>query len=124
MKKLHISLKFSKLVVTKPLITTIAPMHNFIVKFVKILDLYKKFAENRVDKNGNRPHRGVIPKFSDLEVIALSATAESFGFDSENYLFKRLEAEKGDCLPNLISRRQFNQRRKLTALSARIYAMR
>ena len=72
-------------------------------------------APEYVDKHGNRPHRGVVPKFSDLEVIALSATAEAFGFDSENYLFKRLEAEKGDSLPNLISRRQYNQRRKLTA---------
>lgn len=115
MKKLHISLKFSKLVVTKPLNTSLALMHNFIVKFAKILDIYKKFAGNRVDKNGNRPHCGVVPKFSDLEVIALSATAEAFGFDSENYLFKRLNAEKGHSLPNLISRRQYNQRRKLTA---------
>ena len=62
----------------------------------------------------NRPRRGVVPKFSDLEVIALSATAEARGIDSENLLFKRLEAEKGNLLPNLISRRQYNQRRKLT----------
>lgn len=110
------SLIFSKLVVTKPLITIIAHMHNFIVKFAQILDIYKKFAGNRVDKNGNRPHCGVVPKFSDLEVIALSATAEAFGFDSENYLFKRLHSEKGNLLPNLISRRQYNQRRKLTAM--------
>ncbi len=69
-------------------------MHNFIVKFAQILDIYKKFAGNRVDRNGNRPHRGIVPKFSDLEVIALSTTAEAFGFDSENYLFKRLQACK------------------------------
>ena len=49
MEKLHISLIFSKLVVTKPLITIIALMHNFIVKFGKILDIYKKFAGNRVN---------------------------------------------------------------------------
>lgn len=107
---------FSKLVVAKPLITTIALMYNFIVKFAQILDIYKKFAGNRVDENGNRPHCGGVPKFSDLEVIALSATTEAFGFDSENYLFKRLHAEKGDSLPNLITRRQYNQRRKLTAI--------
>ncbi len=98
MKKLHISLKFSKLVVTKPLITKIAHIHSFIVKFVKILDIYKKFAGNRVGKNGNRPYCGVVPKFSNLEVIAMSATAEAFGFDGENYLFKRIHAEKGDSL--------------------------
>ena len=101
--------------VAKPLITIIALMHNFIVKFGKILDIFKEFAGNRVTEAGNLPRRGVVPKFSDLEVIALSATAEAFGFDSENYLFKRLESEKGDLLPNLITRRQYNQRRKLTS---------
>ena len=39
MKKLHISLIFSKLEVTKPIIDYIAHMHNFIVKFGKILDI-------------------------------------------------------------------------------------
>lgn len=106
---------FSNLVVAKPFITILTLMHNFIAKFRKILDIFKEYAGNRVDENGNRPHCGVVPKFSDLEVIALSVTAEAFGFDSENYLFKRLEAEKNDALPNLISRRQYNQRRKLTA---------
>lgn len=109
------SLIFSKLVVIKLLITNIALMHNFIVKFGKILDIFKEFAGNRVTEAGNLPRRGAVPKFSDLKVIALSATAEAFGFDSENYLFKRLESEKGDFLPNLITRRQYNQRRKLTS---------
>lgn len=94
MKKLYILLIFSKLVVTKLLTTIALHMHNFIVKFAQILDIYKKFARNRVDENGNRPHRGIVPKFSDLEVIALSTTAEAFGFGSENYLFKRLQACK------------------------------
>lgn len=101
MEKLHITLVFSKLVVTKPLIANIVLMYNFIVKFGKILDIIKKFAGNRADQNGNRPHCGVVPKFSDLEVIALSATAEAFGINSENYLFKRLEEVKGNFLPNL-----------------------
>ena len=114
MKKLHISLIFSKLVGTKPLIAIIALMHNFIVKFGKILDIFKKFAGNRVNDLGNAPRRGVVPKFSDLEVLALSATAEVFGIDSENYLFYRLRNECADGLPNLITRRQYNQRRKLT----------
>lgn len=114
MEKLHISLIFSKLVVTKPLFTIIAIMHNFIVKFGKILDIYKKFAGNRVNVLGNVPRRGVVPKFSDLEVIALSATAEVFGIDSENYLFYRLKNECSDRFPHLITRRQYNRRRKLT----------
>ena len=76
MKKLRISQIFSKLEVTKPIIDYIAHMHNFIVKFGKRLGIYKKFAENRVNEPGNVPRRGVVPKFSDLEVIALSAAAK------------------------------------------------
>ena len=108
------SLIFSKLVVSKPLITIIATMHNFIVKFGKILDIFKKFAGNRVNALGNVPRRGVVPKFSDLEVLALSATAEVFGIDSENYLFYRLRNECAQTFPHLITRRQYNERRKLT----------
>ena len=92
-------------------------MHNFIEKFTKINDICKKFAGNRVNEHGNVSRRGVIPTFSDLEVIALSLTAEAFGYDSENNLFKRL-AESPEHIPNLISRRQFNVRRKLTACLA------
>lgn len=89
-------------------------MHNFIAKFGMILDIIKKFAGNRVNEFGNVPRRGAVPKFSDLEVVALSITAEAFGFDSENFLFKRLVEEKGESLPNLVTRRQYSQRRKLT----------
>lgn len=105
----------SKLVVTKLLRTISLLMRNFIANFVRILGICKDFAGNRVNELGNVPRCGVVPKFSDLEVIALGITAEAFGFDSENFLFYRLHHECKDDLPNLISRRQFNVRRKLTA---------
>lgn len=89
-------------------------MHNFIAKFMRIHDICKRFAGNRVNEYGNVVRRGAVPTFSDLEVIALSITAEAFGYDSENNLFKMLE-ESAERIPNLISRRQFNTRRKLTA---------
>ena len=54
--------------------------------------------------------------FSDLEVVALSITAEAFIIDNENYLFNRLNSDCPDAIPNLISRRQYNQRRKLTMM--------
>lgn len=108
------SLIFSKLVVSNPLIANIALMHNFIVKFGKILDIFKEFAGNRVNDLGNVPRRGTVPRFSDLEILALSATAEIFNIDSENYLFYRLQNECADRFPHLITRRQYNQRRKLT----------
>ncbi len=115
MKKLHNSQIISKLVVTKLLSTIALLMRNFIANFVRILGICKDFAGNRVNEHGNVPRCGVVPKFSDLEVIALGITAESFGFDSENLLFYRLHHECKEDLPNLISRRQFNARRKLTA---------
>lgn len=112
---MHILLIFSNLVVDKPLNTIYLLMRNFIAKFAKSLEICKDFAGNRVNELGNVTRCGVVPKFSDLEVIALGITAEAFGFDSENLLFHRLHNECKDDLPHLISRRQFNARRKLTA---------
>ena len=115
MKKLHKLQIISKLVVITPLTTIALLMRNFIANFVRILGICKDFAGNRVNELGNVPRCGVVPKFSDLEVVALGITAEAFGFDSENLLFHRLRHECKDDLPNQISRRQFNVRRKLTA---------
>ena len=88
-------------------------MHNFIAKFRKIC---KQYAGNQVNEKETVPRRGVVPTFSDLEVVALSITAEAFSIDSENYLFVRLNSECPNAVPNLITRRQYNQRRKLTRL--------
>ena len=115
MKKLRNLQIISKLVVTKLLRTIVLLMRNFIANFVRILGICKDFAGNRVNELGNVPRCEVVPKFSDLEVVALGIAAEAFGFDSENLLFHRLHHECKDDLPNLISRRQFNARRKLTA---------
>jgi hypothetical protein len=57
--------------------------------FAKYLEICKHFGDNLVNEKGNQPHRGVVPRFSDLEVIALSLTAESIGIDSENNLFAK-----------------------------------
>lgn len=86
-------------------------MCNLYAKYVKILEICKHFSENLVNAAGNVPRRGVVPRFSDVEVVALSMTAEAEGIDSENLLFNRLK-EFGGLMPNLISRRQFNDRRK------------
>ena len=77
-------------------------MRNLAAKFGKIFDICKKFSKNLVDERGNMPRRGVVPRFSDLEVIALSLTAEQFGVDSESYLFALLKEYTSD-FPNLIS---------------------
>ena len=53
-KKLRISLIFSKLVVSKLLISN-HRMHNLYTKFVKILGICKQFSNNLVNEQGNIP---------------------------------------------------------------------
>lgn len=90
-------------------------MHNLYTKFAKILEICKQLSDKLVNEKGNIPRRGPISKFSDLEVVALSLAAESESIDSENWLFESKLNEYQDKIPNLISRRQFNDRRKHTA---------
>lgn len=90
-------------------------MHNLYTKFVKILGICKQFSYNLVNAHGNTVRRGPVPKFSDLEVVALSLAAESESIDSEKWLFDYKLQEYKDLFPNMISRRQFNDRRKKTA---------
>ena len=52
---------------------------------------------------------GRKPKMTDIEVIALSLTAEYMSIDSENYLFKQINQSE---IPNLIERSQYNKRRR------------
>ena len=80
-------------------------MHNFIKKFREILEICKQYAGNQVNERGNIPHRGVVPDFSDLEVVALSITAEAFSIDSENYLLYPSGRECPNTIPDLITRR-------------------
>jgi len=111
---LYISSTISMLEVTKLLIYN-RHMHNLYTIFVKILEINKRFAVKIVDERGNIPRRGAVPRFSDLEVISLNLAAESIGIDSEKYLFSKLKEYKKK-IPNLISRRQYNDRRKITSI--------
>lgn len=61
-------------------------MHNLHTKFVRILEICKQFSHNLVNAEGNIVRRGPVPRFSDLEVVALSLAAESESIDSENWL--------------------------------------
>ena len=63
-------------------------MYNIYTRFVKILEICKQFSKNLVNEFGNIPRRGPIPKFSDLEVVALALTAEAESIDSEKWLFE------------------------------------
>lgn len=87
-------------------------MCNLYTKFVKFLEICKQFSKDLVTEQGNILRPGPVPRFSDLEVVAMSMAAESEGIDSENWLFEARLKECRDSIPNLISRRQFNDRRK------------
>lgn len=113
-EKLYISLIFSILVVLN-LLNTNHRMYNLYTKFAKILEICKQFSPHLVNDKGNISRRGPVPRFSDLEVIALSLAAESESIDSEKWLFDYKLQEYKNKIPNLISRRQFNDRRKKTA---------
>jgi hypothetical protein len=88
-------------------------MHNIRTNFTKIIEVIKDIIGAEINENGNYLRRGTKPKFSDIEVIALSLTAECLGIDSENHLFSKLNKEYLHDFENLISRRQYNDRRKL-----------
>lgn len=44
--------------------------HNFCTKYGKILEICKQYSKNLVNELGNTTKRGVVPKFSDLELLA------------------------------------------------------
>ena len=92
-KKLCILLIFSKLKVIKLLIDKYR-MHNLYAIFAKLLNICKQVAGNLVNESGNVPRRGVVPRFSDLEIVALNMTSEAVGIDSESLLFAKLQAYK------------------------------
>ncbi len=88
-------------------------MHNIKTNFDKILVVIKDILGDEINEKGNYVRRGTRPRFSDIEVIALSFTAECLSIDSENYLFSKLNKEYKRAFENMISRRQYNDRRKL-----------
>jgi hypothetical protein len=88
-------------------------MHNIKTNFDKISEVVKDILGTEVNEKGNYLRRGVVPKFSDISIISLSLTAECLGIDSENYLFSKLDKEYKTAFENMISRRQYNDRRKL-----------
>lgn len=111
---MHISQIFSNLEYsTFKLYTSV--MCNLYTKFVKFLEIFKQFSSDLVTDKGNISRPDPVPRFSDLEVVALSMAAESEEIDSENWLFESKLKECRQLLPNLISRRQFNDRHRATS---------
>ena len=87
-------------------------MHNIKNTFDKFYKIILEILHPDIDKQGNFIKPGVVPKFSDTEIIALSLASECLSIDSENYLFGKLKTEYRDDFPNLIDRSQYNVRRR------------
>ena len=80
-------------------------MSNIVKNYLRVLEVISSFDFDLDSKSSV----GRKSKMSDLEVIALSLTAEFMSIDSENSLFKQLTSNQ---IPHLIERSQFNKRRK------------
>ncbi len=80
-------------------------MSNIVKKYLRVLEVISSLNCESNYKSGV----GRKEKMSDLEVVALSLTAEFMSIDSENSLFKEINNQQ---IPNLIERSQFNKRRR------------
>ena len=80
-------------------------MSNIVKNYNKILEVINllEMPQNQVIRAGRKK------KMSDIEVVALSLTAEFMSIDSETSLFNQLE--NGQII-NLIERSQYNKRRR------------
>ena len=95
-KKLHISLIFSNLVVTKNIKfkpSYVQPLYKIRKNAWDMQAILWKYRQWIVNESGNVPHRGHVPKFSDMELVALSLTAEIEGIDSEKWLWLSLQSK-------------------------------
>ena len=80
-------------------------MSNIIKNYLRVLEVISSLnCELEFKSDVGRKQ-----KMSDLEVVALSLTAEFMSIDSENSLFKQINSNE---IPNLIERSQFNKRRR------------
>ena len=80
-------------------------MSNIVKNYFRVLEVITSLD----CKLENKSDVGRKQKMSDLEVVALSLTAEFMSIDSENSLFKEISKEQ---ISNLIERSQFNKRRR------------
>jgi hypothetical protein len=80
-------------------------MSNIVKNYLRVLEVISSLnCELEVKSDVGRKY-----KMPDLEVVALSLTAEFMSIDSENALFKQVTTSE---ISNLIERSQFNKRRR------------
>lgn len=80
-------------------------MSNIVKNYFRVLEVISSLNCESEFKSGI----GRKEKMSDIEVVALSLTAEFMSIDSENSFFKQISQRE---IPNLIERSQFNKRRR------------
>lgn len=80
-------------------------MSKIVKNYFRVLEVISSLGFELKYKSGV----GRKKKMTDLEVVALSLTAEFMSIDSENSLFKEINEQQ---IPNLIERSQFNKRRR------------
>lgn len=80
-------------------------MSNIVKNYFRVLEVISSLNCKSEFKSGI----GRKEKMSDIEVVALSLTAEFMSIDSENSFFKQISQQE---IPNLIERSQFNKRRR------------
>lgn len=87
-------------------------MHDLKAIYNKVEDTLKVHAKQYFGNDWNTQFYPNPPKMSDLEVIAISITAECVQIDSENLLWSKLQKDYPDLLSYLPHRTKFNKRRK------------
>src|SRR5690606_41778608 len=80
-------------------------MSNIRNNYLKVLEVIHSLNVHHYSAN----RVGRKPKMADIEVVALSLTAEFMSIDSENDLFRQVSSVQ---IPHLIERSQFNKRRR------------
>lgn len=90
-------------------------MHHIKNTFDKINGTLNEILREESSLLKKKVRPGPRHRFTDTDAIALSLAADFLGLNSENYLFASLNSDYKDCFPNLLSRRQYNDRRKRLA---------
>jgi hypothetical protein len=80
-------------------------MSNIVKNYFRVLEVISSLNVDLSDSF----RIGRKPKMTDIEVVALSLTAEFMSIDSENALFHHFDISQ---ISNLIERSQYNKRRK------------
>ena len=87
-------------------------MHDLKTIYHKVELTLKKYTKEYFEYGGNIQFYPNKPKMTDLEIIALSITAECVQIDSENLLWSKLKKDYPNLIQNLPHRTKFNKRRK------------